>query len=87
MLSFVINSIDAAKFASVSRSSASARSGTGLSTGFFGGEARDVDGIVAPEGVFIVARREAPSRNGPCPSGSGLPYNSCHGGLANRPAE
>jgi len=35
------------------------RSGTGLSTGFFGGEAREVDGIVALEGVFIVARREA----------------------------
>ena len=33
--------------------------GTGLSTGFFGGATRDVDGIVALEGIFIVARRDA----------------------------
>ncbi|CAG0989951.1 hypothetical protein BURK1_02211 [Burkholderiales bacterium] len=28
-------------------------------TGFFGGDAREIDGIVALEGVFIVARRDA----------------------------
>ena len=31
----------------------------GLSTGFFGGETREIDGIVALEGIFIVARRNA----------------------------
>jgi tetratricopeptide (TPR) repeat protein len=30
-----------------------------LSTGFFGGETREVDGIAALEGIFIVARRAA----------------------------
>jgi tetratricopeptide (TPR) repeat protein len=31
----------------------------GLSTGFFGGETREIDDIVALEGIFIVARRDA----------------------------
>ncbi|HET9337886.1 MAG TPA: glycosyltransferase [Casimicrobiaceae bacterium] len=33
--------------------------GGGLSTGFFGGATREVDGIVALEGILVVARRDA----------------------------